>query len=404
MAKNKSTVYLGFEDEYITEKYKTGVNFTTNKVGGLPDWTSSDIIVPNCPICNLNRPLIMQIYAPLDNSQFHRTIYIFACLNPTCSNVSKSWLCLRTQVLDRVQETESIKSSSSLNITWCSGADDWEEPDDNRNEENGNVIKNDNRISDDDDESNSMENDIISGLGNINIDDKNANCGAQGGAIGTVNTPSIYAEIEGEESENVTVETPILPERDLVALLKQTSGLPSNLNNLTLKSFFISVSEEKSISQNYLGLADHVRELIQEYQVHDEHCRSSPDSPVASAVVGDGEQEAYEKSVPAHGDLIFHNFMTTIQNNPGQIVRYSRDTCPLLPAPLNESVPKCPNCGSDCICEIQILPTLIPKLRLENGEPAPMEFGNVLIFTCVKNCWDTPDKVRTESVLVQPEL
>lgn len=156
------------------------------------DWPSSEIVIPNCPICNLTRPLIMQIYAPLDNSQFHRTLYIFACLSPTCSNVSKSWLCVRTQILDKSPSensggSESIKASAALKINWCSGADDWGEPADdvNRNEENGNVIKNDNRISDDDDESNSMENDIICGLGNVNIDDKNANCGAQGEYIAT---------------------------------------------------------------------------------------------------------------------------------------------------------------------------------------------------------------------------
>lgn len=70
-----------------------------------------------------------------------------------------------------------------MNITWCSEADDWDDFEDNRNEENGNVLKNDNRISDDEDESNSMENDIIGGFDNLNIDDKNANCGAQGKKI-----------------------------------------------------------------------------------------------------------------------------------------------------------------------------------------------------------------------------
>lgn len=83
--------------------------------------------------------------------------------------------------------------------------------------------------------------------------------------------------------------------------------------------------------------------------------------------------------------------------------RYSRDTYPLLIAPLNEQIPKCQYCGSDCICEIQILPTIIPKLKLDNNETAPIEFGNVLIFTCLKSCWDTPDKMRLEHVIVQQE-
>lgn len=36
MAKNTSTVYLGFEDEAISEKNKSLVDFMTNKVGGPP--------------------------------------------------------------------------------------------------------------------------------------------------------------------------------------------------------------------------------------------------------------------------------------------------------------------------------------------------------------------------------
>lgn len=104
-----------------------------------------------------------------------------------------------------------------------------------------------------------------------------------------------------------------------------------------------------------------------------------------------------------HGDMMFHNFLVTIQENPGQILRYSRDSLPLLIAPITEPVPKCQNCGGDVTCEIQLLPTLIPILCLENGERAPIDYGNVLVYTCTNSCWDTPDKMRLEHVLVQQE-
>lgn len=84
--------------------------------------------------------------------------------------------------------------------------------------------------------------------------------------------------------------------------------------------------------------------------------------------------------------------------------RYSRDTLPLLISPLQEPTPKCPNCNGDTICEVQILSTLIPKLKMQqNNEKAPLEYGNVLVFTCMKSCWDTPDKMRYEKVIVQVE-
>lgn len=219
------------------------------------------------------------------------------------------------------------------NITWCNGSDEWDEPEnqmstsdnENCNEENGNLIKNDNRMSDEDEESNSLENDPIPNFGNLNVDDNNANCGgAQGGAVGNQqisNTPS--AEIEGEESELVTIETPITPQRDLIALLKQTPAIPSDLRNLSLKSFFIAVDEEHSTFST--NISEHVRDLLQEYQ-KDEGVRTSPDSPgnlAAGGGISDGgaDQEFYEKENPAHGDLMFHNFLTRIQENPGQILR-----------------------------------------------------------------------------------
>lgn len=77
---------------------------------------------------------------------------------------------------------------------------------------------------------------------------------------------------------------------------------------------------------------------------------------------------------------------------------------PLLIAPLKDFKPKCPNCGDEMLCEVQVLPTLIPKLRFGNGDPAPIEFGNVLVYTCQQSCWDTPDKMRMEHVIVQKEI
>lgn len=181
-------------------------------------WPNGEISVPACPLCGLNRPLILQIYAPLEKTQFHRTFYIFACMNPVCSNESKGWICMRTQLIEKVVEKDSgsVKkrpTKASNNINWCSGADDWDdefaddecydknyssqvrmeqqEPfNDNVNEQNGNVVshhflygKNDNRnMSDEEEEeSNSMDSDPIPMFNNLQvIDDKNANCGAQG--------------------------------------------------------------------------------------------------------------------------------------------------------------------------------------------------------------------------------
>lgn len=89
-----------------------------------------------------------------------------------------------------------------------------------------------------------------------------------GGAAGNLNSPNASAELEGEESELVTIDDPIAPKRDLIALLKQTTAVPIDQSKITLRSFFISVDEERTTSAN--TMADHIRELLQDYHGQDE--------------------------------------------------------------------------------------------------------------------------------------
>ncbi|XP_059620940.1 programmed cell death protein 2-like [Phlebotomus argentipes] len=409
MAVNWPVVYLGYPDEYVSEKHASSVDFTTNKIGGTPNWPISGITVPNCPLCGLARPLVLQIYAPLEGSQFHRTLYVFSCLN-SCSSQSSSWLCVRSQTLEKTFEKDTTRfrgaESHTVNVNWCAGANDWDVPEDtkladaeNCNEENGNTISKSDKMSDEDDESNSTEVDLLNIIENVHIDERNANSGAQeGGAAAVNNSPKASAEIEMDETELIIIDSPVVPQRDLIALFRQNSVLSSEQVNLTLRSFFINVAEE---SQSAVEHSDHIRDLIQEYQKKDEDLKKSPEGAGGGEILGDGEH--YEKGVPAHGDVMFHAFITRIQENPGQILRYSRNTVPLLISYLKESIPKCTYCGSDLICELQLLPTIIPHLQLENCDQAPIEFGNVLIYTCSKSCWDTPDKMRIENVIVQEE-
>lgn len=283
----------------------------------LQDFPVSGIAVPNCPICGLKRPLLLQIYAPLDNSVFHRTLFLFGCLNPACSTQSKGWLCIRSQVMEKPKECDGRdnqkrgrQEDNAMQINWCSGADDWgvDEDDQNHvdippttcldndqflnpkknlndNEENGNSIVNDNyRLSDEDDESTSS---ITAGdqlsieLNLMQIDEDNANCNGAGaaaagmdGAVGPMcpgqRSSQASAEIEGEEKDNVvTIDTPMSPHRDLIALLKQTSALRTDsTNSLTLSSYFLFVEEE--VAESNARVSEHVRELLHEYQKKDE--------------------------------------------------------------------------------------------------------------------------------------
>lgn len=174
-------------------------------------------------------------------------------MSPACSQNQKSWVCVRTQHLDnqfdviseqspklvnKQSNKKKNKSSAAQKVNWCNGADDWGwgEPeivaeseamdltaDDEQNERNGNLRPNllpaDDDFpemcklgdEDDDDESTSVENDLVCGFGQIDMnspekvgEDPNANCAAAvvptasgDGAGGAGATASICAEIEG---------------------------------------------------------------------------------------------------------------------------------------------------------------------------------------------------------------
>lgn len=375
MARIANRVLLGFEDEPITEKYKDQINFTTNKIGGKPDWPGDAPTAVTCKLCSLNLPLVLQIYAPLDYSPYHRTLYIFACINPNCWNQNGSWVCLRSQLLDsRAENYGNVQKLDCNEINdWCGGGDDWGD------EENGNIINGTKDLMN--------AEDLARGISDMEIcaaDEKNANsCGSGEGAIGLV--PMATATIEGDEGEVVCIDSPTAPRVNLIAVLEETAPLPQvPVSRLEFSPFFVSVIEE-------------------------ELCYAPPPSPTEMDIAllshqRDDEnmgEEKYEKTLPAHGDKMFYQLVSRIQANPGQILRYGGFPLPLYT--MSERPRTCRSCGGDVTFELQILPTLIPKLKLHQSSDTHLEFGSVFLFSCRQSCWTPQDSYKEEELVVQAE-
>jgi pre-rRNA-processing protein TSR4 len=119
-------------------------------------------------------------------------------------------------------ETDSKTSATTVNTLstseWCADADEWGDDNGNNSEENGNVIgRIESYFSDEEDETEDYEDDVRVQLGNLSVDERNANwegdrgvtagagAGAGAGAVGRLHSPSATAEIEGDESEVVSV-------------------------------------------------------------------------------------------------------------------------------------------------------------------------------------------------------
>lgn len=124
-------------------------------------------------------------------------------------------MCIRSQTLETSSNTANSTVNTLSTSEWCADADDWEDDNNgNNSEENGNVIgRIESYCSDEEDETEDYDDDVQVQLGNLSVDERNANwegggmvtAGAGAGAVGRLHSPSATAEIEGDESEVVSV-------------------------------------------------------------------------------------------------------------------------------------------------------------------------------------------------------
>ncbi|XP_073992600.1 programmed cell death protein 2-like [Rhodnius prolixus] len=399
MARIGNRVLLGYEDELISDKYKDQVDYVVNKIGGKPDWPGDAPTSVTCKLCGLNLPLILQIYAPLDYSSYHRTLYIFACINPNCWNQNGSWVCLRSQIrIDSSRESlqggEDDSVNNAVENDWhIAGADAWAD------EENGNTIEAVWSKSDAD---------LSRNLAMLTVSDEcNANSAGSVGAEGAIGVvPTATAMIEGDEGEVVSIDTPTAPQVNLIAMLEEAAPMPQvPISSLQFTSYFISVGEEELSSAMSPTNSEHIKDVLKDYQtkisdddmLFNKSSMDKGDSDIAGVGV-----EHYEKTLPRHGDKLFYQFITRIQANPGHILRYGG--YPLFLYPLQEKLRSCRHCGAELLFELQVLPTLIPRLTLVGSDRGThLEFGTVFLYSCAVSCWEDNDSYREEHLIVQME-
>ncbi|KAJ7361893.1 programmed cell death protein [Desmophyllum pertusum] len=121
---------LGLADGNMEENDDRICGWSTNKIGGTPNWLfgqPSDY--PSCPLCGNVLYLVCQIYCPLSDSVFHRVLYIFGCVNTSCWNRNKGWKVLRSQAKDSNFFSKKKAENETSNVfevdDWCDDAEDW---------------------------------------------------------------------------------------------------------------------------------------------------------------------------------------------------------------------------------------------------------------------------------------
>lgn len=96
-------------------------------------------------------------------------------------------------------------------------------------------------------------------------------------------------------------------------------------------------------------------------------------------------------------------FLTTIDSNPEQVIRYARweDGQPLWVSsesvPGRKDVPSCERCGAKRDFEFQVMPQLLHYLRVDSkavmptspdqpGRLGAMDWGTLAVYTCTRSC------------------
>ncbi|XP_051547693.1 programmed cell death protein 2-like isoform X1 [Myxocyprinus asiaticus] len=353
-------VLIGICDGAIDKK--KNASYFTNKIGDRPDILPVITLQnPMCTLCQRGLSHVVQVYCPLAESLYHRTINVFACTNPQCYGKSESWIVLRSQCLDddikassgrQDDKSAQCKESSMSRTDWCDEADDWGL---------------------DDEEQNTV-----------------AESSAQTGAD-TIQTQTDSINDGMEVSSKL---------QDLCidgGLDHHSAFLPTDVP--IFQPFYISVMEETDL--DVFHDTDHENKLLREYEERE---------GVIFGEIRSGEAlEEYEKAKSKHGDEVFTSFMKKISLCPEQVLRYSWSGSPqFIMEPLsnfNQKVPCCGQCGSLRIFEFQLMPALVSLLcSVDTNSDIALEFGTVLVYTCRNSCWKSGSTVPVEEFLfVQPD-
>lgn len=352
-------VLLGYEDGQIIEEEDA----CTSKVGGQPTFFNDDRPIDDFVICSCGKHmyLLTQAYAPLENSTFDRTLYLFGCNDAKCRRYTalrslslNAEYAKKQDVHQASKPSETAKPKADLG-SMLFGATSWGD--------------------DDDEEDNNDE----------------------------------YSEIHGDSKDNGD------PESDVKELQTATSKL-----TISSKKTFPSLP---SFQASYLYIT--AEELPSSKEV-----KSSSKQLDTSTWSGEG----YEKqNLPGYGsDRAFRHFLERVSHHPSQLIRYDHCGTPLFYTDSKNDktatlllrgkdydpgrIPPC-DCGSVRVFEMQLMPALLSVLGVGQGaeiltdpssskgqnaqppETSGMDFGTLLVFTCLANCGG-----HTEGVTFKEEL
>ncbi|XP_077425039.1 programmed cell death protein 2-like isoform X2 [Vanacampus margaritifer] len=324
-----SSPLLGVCDGELDEsKYRT--SFLTNKVGGLPDALPGvPRASPRCGRCSAPLAHVVQVYCPLEESPYHRSLQLFACPTAECAGRQESWTALRSQSLHVAgraarasAEPEPTKDAPLSASDWCGSADDWGIEEDN--------------------------------------DDDN---------------------VQPVPEEQKVPEDVISGRLDVLHLADPPPDVP------VLRPFFISVLDEQDAwGEDEEEERSHAEQLLRDYERREGAVAGQPDG-------GGGERYEKSRARHGdHTFARFRKRISTCPRQILRYCRGGRPLFISEP-PCDERrlAATCASCGGPRTFELQLMPALVSLLSWKEaaagGERSPPDFGTVLVYTCARSCW-----------------
>ncbi|XP_055872308.1 programmed cell death protein 2-like [Biomphalaria glabrata] len=424
------SILIGLVDQEVS--LDDNYAWENSKIGGLPKWMSSEYVKVECNLCGQSMSLVTQIYCPLNASPYHRCLYVFLCFRKDCSKQQKGWQVFRSQLYDSSYEmnpTNTIKKTHSdlPKDTWTDDQEDWGDD----TEDGINFIHKSSKLPEADlcktfSDSLSCKDDYVNKKRVLGPDHHKTHCSFvirrsahSKGETSPPATESTFSDDilkEGVLGEsNILMEEMDLPDSNRLMAMAEflntndemvsESAPPGGLS--VFKSYYLSVIEEPP---EVTSVDVHVEDLIRKYE--QDEGKQLDELFKESCTPGQPKHgEHYEKTELKHGDKMFHKFLKRLQRCPEQCIRYDRNGDPLLVSIMDSSltIPNCPYCGCQRIFELQLLPSLIPWLKTENGSDVEIDYGTVMIYTCLNNCWppsSDPNSTLTvmeEFIMVQTD-
>ncbi|XP_035220619.1 programmed cell death protein 2-like [Stegodyphus dumicola] len=327
------SVELGFADKRAS--WKLSSKYFPSKIGGKPAWLRlKDLPNPAdllCKKCEKPLAFLLQVYAPVAEKEdtFHRTIFVFMCLNGKChQRFSNSSFAVFRNQLPRQNEFYSY-DPPILNEKSCN------DPSAEQFQPICDVCG------------------CMSAISCEKCSERNYCSEEHRKCDWEWNHKNMCGNNDGTKKHKKLKSQFLLPEFELVT---ETEELPS-------------VTAEKSDEEK-------MREYHQFMQ------SSKAPRELQDVRVDDLDIVVKKK------DKAFNKFQKRIKIEPEQVLRYQRRGEPLWVSsehvPSEKDIPVC-SCGAKRAFEFQVMPQLLNFLSLDSVEDS-VDWGTLIVYTCSESC------------------